>query len=515
MMGRYTLLRKLATGGMAEIFLAFDASADEGARKPVVIKRILPALARDPQFVLMFRNEAKVVAQLKHDNVVELIEVGQEAGRFFLAMEHIDGPHLRRLKRLATDAGTPLSAPVCAKIVSLACAGMAYAHGAPGPDGQPLGLIHRDISPDNLLVSRKGAVKVVDFGVAKLAGAARITADGVLKGKLAYMAPEQVRGSALDGRVDVFALGVVLHELLSGQRPFEGPNDLETMNAILSVPTPPLPGVDPALAKVVERALQKDRAQRYPSCQAMQADLDAWLRTHGNGVTAAALAAVVEDCAGPTQPVDYTPLMTDEDEPEENSDVRRAVEVRAKKVDRSPTPPAQPALPPAEAVAGKTPWWSSSLLGVAAIGAVGLLAYMLGHQSVGAAPEVTAPPPVTVAMRTLEPITLPAPLPAPVAVAPTPAAPEPTLTPPAPEPAHPARLGKAAARPRSGELVFSVLPWANVEIDGRSFGQTPLDPVNLEAGVHQVVLTNSDLKATQALRVEVVAGQATPVKWKF
>ncbi|HLK99636.1 MAG TPA: serine/threonine-protein kinase, partial [Myxococcaceae bacterium] len=215
-LGKYQLIRKLATGGMAEVFLA-KAAGPMGFEKTLVVKRILPHLAEDPAFVEMFLSEAKLAAQLNHPNIVQIFDFGEADDAYFLAMEFIDGPNLRVLLKRASQQGVALPPAVCARLIATACEGLAFAHDFADPGtGELLGLIHRDISPDNVLVSRQGAVKVVDFGIAKAAGQSHKTRSGVIKGKLSYMPPEQLRAKQLDRRADVYALGVVLYELLTG-----------------------------------------------------------------------------------------------------------------------------------------------------------------------------------------------------------------------------------------------------------------------------------------------------------
>ncbi|NTX64652.1 protein kinase [Myxococcus sp. CA051A] len=304
--GKYQLVRKLASGGMAEVFLA-KAAGPMGFEKTLVLKRILPHLAEDPAFVEMFLGEARLAAQLEHPNIVQIFDFGEADGSYFLAMEFIDGPTLRRLVKRAAEQ--PLPPMMCAKLVSLAAEGLAFAHDFCDPaTGEPLGLIHRDVSPDNILVSRQGAVKVVDFGVAKVAGQGHRTQTGVVKGKVAYMPPEQLRTKPLDRRVDVYALGVVLYELLTGKRPFDATTEASTMQAILFEPFIPVverrPDVPVALQKILDLALAKERDTRYADCRALQADLERYLLSSGESVGAYQLAQfvaklVAEGMSGP------------------------------------------------------------------------------------------------------------------------------------------------------------------------------------------------------------------------
>ncbi len=290
--GKYQLVRKLASGGMAEVFLA-KAAGPRGFEKTLVLKRILPHLAEDPAFVEMFLGEARLAAQLEHPNIVQIFDFGEAEGSFFLAMELIDGPNLRKLVKRAAEEALPPA--FCAKVIAFAAEGLAYAHEfRDGETGEPLGLVHRDVSPDNILVSRQGAVKVVDFGIAKVAGQGHRTLTGVVKGKVAYMPPEQLQAKAMDRRVDVYALGVVLYELLTGKRPFDATTDVSVMQAILFESFIPVaqrrPDVPVALHQVLDKALAKDRERRYPDCRALQDDLERFVLSTGEPVGAYQIA---------------------------------------------------------------------------------------------------------------------------------------------------------------------------------------------------------------------------------
>nr|WP_257458726.1 protein kinase [Archangium lipolyticum] len=300
--GKYQLISKLATGGMAEVFLA-KAAGPMGFEKKLVLKQILPHLAEDPQFVEMFLGEAKLAAQLNHPNIVQIFDFGESEGAYYLAMEYIDGPNLRILSKRARAAGVPLPPAYCAKIIASACEGLAFAHDFLDPEtGESMGLIHRDISPDNILLSRQGAVKVVDFGIAKVANQSHKTQTGLIKGKIAYMPPEQIQARPLDQRVDVYALGVVLYELLTGQKPFDATTDVSMMQAILFEPLVPAvsrrPDLPRAMTQILERALSKVREHRYPDCRAFQADLEHFILSTGEPVGAYQLSQLVAQLSG-------------------------------------------------------------------------------------------------------------------------------------------------------------------------------------------------------------------------
>src|SRR5690349_13479140 len=220
--GKYTLLRKLASGGMAEIFLALHRSM-AGFEKLVVIKRILPAMNQDAAFIDMLLHEARVAATLSHPNIVQTFDVGQVDGTFFIAMEHIHGEDIRSIVRaMKKSAVTEFPLEHTLAIVLGMCAGLAYAHDKRDLDGQTLDIVHRDISPQNIVVTFTGDVKIVDFGIAKSTSGAEDTKSGKLKGKVPYMSPEQASGGHVDWRSDIFATGVMLFELTTGKRLFKG-----------------------------------------------------------------------------------------------------------------------------------------------------------------------------------------------------------------------------------------------------------------------------------------------------
>src|SRR6266849_4808028 len=243
-LGKYKLVKLIASGGMAEVYLARQAGA-AGFEKLICLKRILPHLARDKQFVDMFLNEARLAAQLDHPNIVSIFDLGEANGNYFIAMEFIDGPSLRAVHKRAAERNELLPIPEIVKIISMAAGGLQYAHDLTDAQGKPLGLVHRDISPDNILVHRNGSAKVVDFGIAKAANSSGATRTGTLKGKVAYMPPEQLRGETLDRRTDVFALGVVLYELLAGRRPWEGTSEVALIGQIMTQDPAPLAELRP------------------------------------------------------------------------------------------------------------------------------------------------------------------------------------------------------------------------------------------------------------------------------
>jgi serine/threonine protein kinase len=276
-LGKYDLIRQIAVGGMAELYLARTVGI-EGFEKLVVVKRILPQFATNASFVSMFLNEARLAATLHHPNIAQVYDIGQEGSEYFFAMEYIHGEDLGRLVSTATDSGVPLSLDVALTLVAGLCAGLHYAHEKVGSDGKPLNVVHRDVSPSNVLVSYDGAVKLVDFGIAR-AGSNPSTTRGGLKGKIGYMSPEQCRGKeTLDRRSDIFSAGVLLYELTTGRLPFVDETEYCVLNQIVNTDAPPpstlVPSYPPALEKIVLRALARDRNYRYANALQLQTDIE-------------------------------------------------------------------------------------------------------------------------------------------------------------------------------------------------------------------------------------------------
>ncbi len=281
--GKYELTTRIAKGGMGETYLA-ELNAVAGVTKRVVIKKMLPQLSADEQLVEAFINEARISATLSHGNIAQVFDFGSIEGEYFLAMEYVHGHSLQGVMKRAPAAGyRTLPHAVAAYIGIELLKALHYAHTRTGPNGVPLNLVHRDVTPDNILVSFEGEVKLVDFGVAKAQLKGRTeTEPGLVKGKFRYLSPEQALAAPIDARSDIFAVGIVLYELLSGEPLFTGQMH-QVMNAIVRQPVPPLlaraPEVPEPLAEVVHTALSRGAADRYPTALAMQEALSRWLFT--------------------------------------------------------------------------------------------------------------------------------------------------------------------------------------------------------------------------------------------
>jgi serine/threonine protein kinase/DNA-binding NarL/FixJ family response regulator len=282
--GQYEIIEKIASGGMAELYKARRTGV-EGFQKIVAIKKILPHIADDEEFVTMFADEAKLAAQLNHPNIIHIYDLGKiQAGGYFIAMEHVDGRDLRSIEQSAREHSVPLPVPLAVYVASKVASALDYAHRRRDAEGHDLNIVHRDVSPQNILISYEGDIKLCDFGIAKAASKASKTQSGALKGKIQYMSPEQAWGKPIDRRSDLFSLGVVLHELLTGERLFRGDSDISVLEKVRSADvTPPSrlnQEVPQNLDAVVLRALAKDPDDRYANASDMLRDLESVLYSY-------------------------------------------------------------------------------------------------------------------------------------------------------------------------------------------------------------------------------------------
>jgi serine/threonine protein kinase len=294
---RYELLCVLAQGGMGTVWLA-RMTGKLGFERLVALKTILQTYSNDRQFGDMFLDEAKIAAQIDHENVARILEIGEDRGILYYAMELIDGESVRKLYRDIRAADTAFPMSVALRIIADACGGLHATHELHGDDGAPLGVVHRDVSPQNLLVSVRGTTKLIDFGVAKAnARRSEATEAGTLKGKIEYMAPEQARGDALDRRADVYALGAVLYELLAG-RPVRDTDDGKQLAALHDLMTgvayPPLPETVPELVRnIVDRALARDPTHRFATAEELRRALEQAMLATGQTATVDDVATVL------------------------------------------------------------------------------------------------------------------------------------------------------------------------------------------------------------------------------
>jgi len=294
-LGRYQLLSRLAVGGMAEVYLARQGELS-GFKTLVVVKKVLPHLAVKPDFIAMFLDEARIASMLDHPNVVRITEVGRAGNEYFLAMELVQGKPLAAILQQSEKAKTPIPHTLGALIVANAAAGLHHAHQLTDASGNLLGLVHRDVSPQNIMVSFEGSVKVIDFGIARALGRLGDTNSGSLKGKLGYMAPEQARGESVDARADIFSLGVVLWECVAGRRLFLRENELATLRAVVYEPVPSASKfveVDPALDAVIRRSVARNVEERFQTAEEMRIALEQWVFSAG-GASSHDLSALMK-----------------------------------------------------------------------------------------------------------------------------------------------------------------------------------------------------------------------------
>jgi serine/threonine protein kinase len=572
-LGKYEIIKRLATGGMAEIFLA-RASGLPGFQKMVVIKRILPQLATKTDFVEMFLDEARIAATLQHPNVVQMYDVGVVEDNYFIAMEYLHGEDVRSISKAVQHKEQRLPIEHALNIVIGLASGLHYAHEKVGFDGKPLEIVHRDVTPQNVIVTYDGAVKLLDFGIAKASNRFGETRFGTLKGKVPYMSPEQGRGEALDRRSDIFSLGIMLYELTLGRRLFQGKSDFEVLKQIVEgTVTPPSayePTYPPELEAIVTRALAKEKDERYQTARDMQVDLEALVRADRLHVSPIALTRYMAELFGNKieawrdaqakgkslgehlETLQLHSLADDEESDETQArDADRLAAERAAfraRVDAVAEVEAQTQLPAEIAAASVqlTPQprkWRWPL----ALSALLLLAGVTLWLRSRAPAVVELPAPTTTATPTMTGGVPPGP--AAAAAATTGhndnGAGEPKATTPSPslslsgdprvdghdkiahklpphakaKPQVPLQSAKRPPQPAkplvgSGTLMLASSPWCHVTIDGVDRGPTPVS-ATLPAGKHVVVLTNPEFKITRTLPVFIPPNETVRKRLDF
>jgi len=294
---RYKVLEKIASGGMAEVFRAESAGL-EGFKKTVAIKRVLPHLSEKKQFIGMFLDEARVSAQLSHSNCVQVFDIGVGDNTYFIVMEYVDGADLKGVIEHRRKTGTPFPVEEACLICVRICEGLSYAHELTDHGGESLHIVHRDMSPPNVLITRFGEVKIVDFGLAKANSQLEKSEPGIIKGKFSYLSPEAAQGLPVDAKTDIFAVGIILWELLAGRRLFMGETDLETVRMVQQARVPPIRQINPKvsveLERVMARALAGDPALRYQTARDFGRDLNDMLFHMGRAVSSFDIAQLVE-----------------------------------------------------------------------------------------------------------------------------------------------------------------------------------------------------------------------------
>ncbi|MGM0595416.1 MAG: serine/threonine protein kinase [Myxococcota bacterium] len=302
---RINIIKKLDAGGMAEVYIGKLIGA-QGISRRVAVKKILPQLNKNKKFVSMFLDEARLAMNLSHANLVQTFDVTRIKDSYCIVMEFIEGSSLKAVMNFMKKKNKTLPIGTAIYIVMEAAKGLGYAHNAKDANGQPLKLIHRDVSPPNILISKEGEIKVADFGLAKAALQVETTEPGIIKGKFSYLSPEIIMGIEIDKRADIFSLGIVLFELLTGRRLFYGENDLETVKLVEKAHIPRVtalnPEVPPALERALFRALKRDRNKRYQETAEFIDDLNSVLFTYGLKVNSRDVAQIIKEVKGYSVP---------------------------------------------------------------------------------------------------------------------------------------------------------------------------------------------------------------------
>jgi serine/threonine protein kinase len=435
---RYTILRKITDGGTAEIFLAKQHGA-QGFEKTVVLKRIFTTFYADPQFRHMLVDEAHVAMSLNHSNIVQVLDLGEAEGRYFLALELVDGWSLDRILKRAKAAGVPIPPALALYVTAEICRALAYAHNKKRGDGKPLGIVHRDVSPHNVLISEQGEVKLTDFGIAKAQNKTEKSLGNLIKGKVAFMSPEQASAGPLDGRSDLFSVGTMLYTMITRRHPFDAPTDYETLMLVKAgdflPPETARPGLNPELYRVIRKAMGKTPEARYQKAEDMLVDVEQVMRVAFRPVGQTELQRWLADLSSK----DGVPPLTREKPPEPPASrstvgplragsgqesglvltLDDAVEVRP--ADRPPPAPAATEVmkqPPQFASADRV-WHRKPAVRIAGAAAVLLLGAVFSARALNGRPK--SPPPA-VAAAAPQPVAAPPPNAAPAAGSPTPAA---------------------------------------------------------------------------------------------
>jgi|GEM_PF-257528 len=297
---RYRITERIAAGGMAEVFRGIAESL-QGFRKNIAIKRVLPSLTQNKKFVAMFLDEARLSLSLQHANIVQVFDIGHTDDTYFIVMEYVDGVDLKALLEWRRRLGRRLPMAVSLNIATEIAKGLSYAHELLNPEtGRPLGIVHRDVSPPNVLISKQGEVKVVDFGLAKATSQIETTDPGVVKGKMSYLSPEAARGEEVDSRADIFAVGILLYEMLTGKRLFYGETDYQTVELVRNAKIPPIkaqnPDVEQELEDIVRKTLARNKEDRYQTANDLQDALAHYSYSRGLKVISRDVADLVRQC---------------------------------------------------------------------------------------------------------------------------------------------------------------------------------------------------------------------------
>jgi serine/threonine protein kinase len=524
--GKYVLLKRLAVGGMAEVYLANLLGA-AGFSKLVVIKLVLPNYASDAKFVDMFLDEGRLAARLSHPNIAQTFDLGEADGRYYIAMEYVMGETLSALIRRIT-AGERMPMGIAVRICTQLLEALDYAHEATDERGQPLGIVHRDVTPSNVLVTYHGGVKLVDFGIARAATQQHETQVGVVRGKVGFMAPEQCTVLPVDRRADIFNAGSILYALMVGQEPYPRYSSLKEgimamREARFAAPKQVRPDLPEALDAIILKAMQLAPGDRYQTAGAMLADLERAAAALAPAATTRELAdytrrlfpdkenlaRLAEDQVDTKTVVELLSVSDGDILPLEPTDSPLDVAVRATKPMRQHQEPAPLADTTAGAVPASAPqrsWPRAAVWG--SVG--GLAVFALGAVWLGSRSPASSPPPPAVPLNVARPV--PPPEVTVALVPPAPAPVVPAVVEPAPKPASRSAKGPASRPPKparvTGWLKIDTYPWAHVRDGTEDLGVTPLR-VELTAGKHHILLENEQLHLKRSVWVVIKPGEET------
>ena len=480
---RYTVLHRLASGGMADVYLAVLRGA-HGFEKQTILKRMRPEIAEHEEYRRMFIDEARLMASLSHANVVSVLDFSEGDDGIYLALEHVDGLDLARLLKRES----PLPPALAIYIGSCVLHALAYVHGRQAKDGHPLSIVHRDVSPSNVFLGRNGDVKLGDFGVAKMSRASVQTMPGTIKGKIAYMSPEQASAWDVDARSDLFSMGIVLFEALTGARPFTANSDLELLRKLIEQPAPdPLsvaPTLSPALAAFLRKALANDRADRFQSADEMANALLACAEGPRVGPTdvarLVAANARTEDAVPVADPFAAALGL--------NAAGGVDTTVSHARDTAKDTVPSRPLRVPT------SPRWPAGVV-------LALLVGVGGYFALKPEPEATPAPVPTVDVAPPRPTPVATPVPVPEVVQAVV-----TVDPVAPTEADPRKKAPRAVKGKA-TLDVNSTPWAKVYLDGAFVGDTALSGLAVSAGKHRLRLHNPTVNKAWETSLELVAGE--------
>ena len=532
-LGRYKLLALLATGGMAEIHLARQEGI-KGFERLVVVKKILPHLAAEESFLEMFFDEARIASLLNHPNIVQIYDLGQEGDDYYMAMEYLEGESLSFLERESRKKERYMSPALAAGIIAQVCDGLEYAHSFKNHEDQLLDIVHRDVSPQNIIVLFSGGVKLVDFGIAKAASQMHKTRAGSLKGKLSYLAPEQCLGKPVDRRTDIFSLGIILWELLTRRRLFKRDNEGATLNAVMNEEIPKIRTVRSlvpvTLEAVAMRALEKAPGDRFQSAGEMGAALRDYLLKTGEAAGTAEIAEFINGALGERaqnkksmlerlrtsgkKEVDVTMLNPESSEsmpsrshieelPTPTDPAKVAAKLPPPPIEELFTPHPEAAHEPVRRKKLPTALWGG-LAGLL-VGLAVVLAWAMSKDISSTKEKIVS-----------------APVPEPVTAEPAAPPPPEVEKPPPPEkvvekeaPQTELEPAEAADKPEYGYLRVDTDPWSEVYLGRRRLGITPINRRKLKTGKARLTFINKDEGIRQTLTVKIRPGRTTKVVKKL